>query len=77
MILAGIVAGSFWCGVKEGRKQAYAELITTQGAVLRFQQVEKEMLQRQTVIAEDRIRSFLANRAHEDLIRIEAEEKKR
>jgi len=77
IIFCIVVTSSFRMCIQAGRKHVYNELSETQRKILRLKKAEKEELQKQTVIAEDRIRAFLADRAHEDLVRIEMAEKAR
>lgn len=69
------ICSSYYIGVQNGRKQAYIELSETQGRLIKSKQTEKELLRDQIAAAEEQIRTLLANRAHENLLQIEAEER--
>jgi len=69
------ISSSFYMGLKTGIKQTRAELISTQSITLKSQKSDILSLKAQKELTVDKVRSTLANRAHEDLIRIEMGEK--
>lgn len=76
--IAFLIALSFWLGVRYEKKRTRAEIILAQAITLESQKSEIEILKEKRALKTKQIKQTIediANKAHEDLFKIEMGEK--